>query len=177
MRQTIPAPLVLLALGGLIPDLALGHYRGALTTRSNPRFDGPSIPSRQLAGQAVYTQCDNLLGLSFKDTITPSLSLFFMTRVSPVRLGAYRARPGFLHGTPALPAPGDTTLSGFFNLLIGHNWRFIPDSGGLTLTRITRNELAGTFYYVARGVPTAVSQPSVTVTGTFRAVKDTAPCS
>jgi hypothetical protein len=178
MRLTIIAAVALLAVARLSPELAPGHYQGALTTRSNRRFDGPSIPSRQLAGEAVYTNCGDLLGLSFKDTITAGLSMFFMARVSTIRLGAYRARSGVRDGwTPALPAPGDTTLSGFFTLLIGHDWGFFPDSGSLHLTRITRNEIVGSLYYVARSVPTVVSQPRVTVTGSFRAVKDTASCS
>lgn len=97
----------------------------------------------------------------------------FMTRVSTLRLGVYRARPWNFY-TPVLPSPADTTLSGSFNLFIGPDTAFYPGSGSLRLNNIVRNELAGSFDYAS--IDYRASKPRVTIRGTFRAVKQSAHC-
>jgi len=162
MRLTILAIIASLALTSDSSTLEPGRYTGTLTIRGNRQFEGPLVPSRHLAGRVFYHWCEDFLGISFKDTVAPELSMDFMTRVLPLRLGAYRTRPKAIFGeTSVFPAAGDTTLSGFFQLLTP-DWGFFPDSGSLWLSRMVGPELEGRFSY---------SSPGVTLMGTFRALK------
>ena len=162
LRLTVLAASALLAIPRPTSDLALGRYRGALTTPVRPQYKGTVPSSRQLGGRAFYHACNGFLLISFKDTLTRNLSMDFMTRVSPLRLGVYRSRPGVRLGiTSAFPAAGDTALSGFFQFF-AKDWGYFPDSGSLRLTRLVGNELDGTFSYAGGGV---------TLTGAFRAMR------
>ena len=162
MRPTILAIVALAVLARQTSKLELGRYRGILTT---------SAP-RQLAGPVFFTRCGDILGISFKDTVSPGLSMTFMTRVSTLRLGGYRARPLNFY-TPVLPSPGDTTLSGFFALFIRRDTEFFADSGSLQLIRIAGNELEGRFHYHAS---TLGASRGVTIRGSFRASDKSEQC-
>ena len=162
MRAIVLATLALVALAHQTSQVEFGRYRGTLTT---------SAP-RQLGGRVFYTRCGDGLGISFSDTLSPGLSMTFMTRVSTLRLGRYRARPLNFH-TPVLPSPTDTNLSGFFNLFIRRDTAFFADSGSLHLTRIAGNELEGRFYYHASALG---ASPGVTIRGAFRARDKSEQC-